>query len=106
MKIKVDIGGDIWTIQMLTNRTYTKKHGNDSAGITETTLKYIDINKSEYSEEILIHELAHAFLSYQSMDNLNLGKDAWEEVYCEFIGKHLRKIMTVLDEVESQWNKS
>ncbi|MEO5367577.1 MAG: SprT-like domain-containing protein [Magnetococcus sp. WYHC-3] len=107
MRMKVEIGGDTWTIQLISNRSYIKKHNSkDTAGMTNLSKKTIDLNKSEYSEEILIHELAHAFLYYQSIQNLDLDRDGWEEVYCEFIGKHLRKITKIVELVEAEWGNS
>lgn len=98
---KVNIHGDVWTVEIITDGLYKRRHGDDSRGIMQGHLKRINIPASNDNTEDLAHEISHAFLYYQTKDDLKLSNEEWEEWYCTFIGKYVEDIYNVLKELNA-----
>lgn len=93
-KIDIKIMGDIWTVTLYSPEAYKRKHSDDSAGLTIAKLRKIELDSSELDLELVIHELVHAYKSYQYVDSAELKDDQLEEVYADLFAHHGEQIIS------------
>lgn len=102
MKIKTivrNIRGSDWTFNVMTKRAYEKKHGDDSAAITTTNARYVDIQSDHLAPAILRHELLHIYVNMSSTSSSDLKPDQVEEMCAEIIGTHGLEICMIADDI-------
>jgi len=92
MKFKRTILGETWTIKVL--KKFPKGSGADDVGLTFPQLKIIVLKQQELSLTTIIHELNHAYFSYQALDSTTaITGDDREEIMCEFNSRYSARIL-------------
>lgn len=97
--IKIAIKGSEWTFNLLSYITYTKKHGDDSCGITSRLTKTVDFLDKHWLIATLHHEIFHVMLAETATDSANLSTDQLEEVAAEIYAKHVYDMLTIADKI-------
>jgi len=90
--MKVFIMGKRWKITVYNDKTYNKKIGEGSAGISILEDRKIYIKRSHLNKDTVAHELVHGYCHELSYVELSLDDDQVEEFWCELIAKHSEKI--------------
>lgn len=98
----VQINGDEWSVLVLRDEEYEKKHGNDSVGTTDVASKVITLRETNALEnETIIHESVHAYLNNLCLSSTDdIGYDNWEEIIAEFTAKNLDKLVKTRDDIK------
>lgn len=85
---KLSILGHTWTVHFMPEGQFRKKYGTDCLGVTETGEKEIYLRIKQLKREIVIHELAHAYLEELCTTPSPLEVEQLEEIYCDMVGKY------------------
>lgn len=85
--------GTKWKVFLHDEDKYVRRHGDDSAGITIPALNEIHFNEEEFTREVMVHELCHAFFAETCTGSAGLDSRQTEEVFCDMIGKHGDKVL-------------
>jgi hypothetical protein len=91
--LEIPVLGNKWKVSLHEEDRYVRRHGDDTAGITIPTTNEIHFNEEEFSREVVIHELCHAFFAETCTGSANLNAGQTEEVFCDMIGKHGDRIL-------------
>jgi hypothetical protein len=84
--------GKKWKALLLDTPDYVKLASADSAAEADQALKTIYIDWNHLNEELIGHELTHAYLEEMSFTALQLNEEQKEEFLCELNGKHAKTI--------------
>ena len=84
----VDIRGQKWKFQVITDKLYKKRHTKggaiDYVALCSTDNKTISFRFDHISERVVRHELYHAFYSTLYTASADLEEDQIEEILAEF----------------------
>ena len=84
--------GETWTVKVL--KKFPKGSSADDVGLTFPQLKIIVLKQQELSLTTIIHELNHAYFSYQALDSTTaITGDDREEIMCEFNSRYSARIL-------------
>jgi hypothetical protein len=92
--LKTNIHGDTWTYSEVTPQEMVGICGEEVEGLTNLDEHHIYINADYLNQDVVIHELVHAYKSYLCLETTNLTGEQLEEIYCEFFSKNWHKIIT------------
>ncbi len=87
-KKRFKVNEDYWTIKVVTSKQMAKERedGKDIAGLYIADTKTILIEKDHVEQQVVLHELVHAYWSCLCLsDTSNLNIDDMEEICAEFI---------------------
>lgn len=88
----IEINEDKWKCVLNTKRAYIKLHGDDSDAITLTTKKEMHFRKDTFSQNVVAHELFHAYWEYLCLDTTSEIKlSDVEEIMAEFMASNYIK---------------
>ena len=98
----VQINGDEWSVLVLHDEDYEKKHGNDSVGTTEVKTKVITLRESNSAEnETIRHEIYHCYYDYLCLGSSeSISLEDLEEINAEFYAKNVIKMEKTVEEVK------
>lgn len=82
--------------------TSFSKKSSDVAGECIPNQKLILINQDEFDMDVIIHEICHAFLSYQAINDVVFDGSNMEEFLCEFNVKYMNDIKKLSDKAYDQ----
>lgn len=107
--MQVKINGSEWEVLWVKKSNDKLVLDNERClGITYFDEKCIYLNKglSEKSfRKTVVHEFVHAFLYSYGIDLQNTNEDV-EEIVCEFVENHYRKILKLTSKVVKAWKLS
>jgi hypothetical protein len=104
IEIKVPIMGDEWTVELLDESAFDKKM-DDAEGYTVAADRKITLNNFYLSKKLVIHELTHAYKSYQYTDAAHLEFDQLEEIYCELFAHRGKEILQKANKIYKFFEK-
>jgi hypothetical protein len=107
-KFKVSICGDPWNIAMLTKSDYQKAIGKGSEAITMYNHKSGSraiIFRDDYTGlDTIIHEVTHAYFSYQFLGSARIKIEQAEEIFCDFLANRIEQIRNTSRHIYSKLN--
>lgn len=103
IELTVSIKGEDWLIRLRTHKSYIKDHGDDSAGITLYYKRIIDINKSGYTFDVILHELFHAFIRECNAESSDLSTLQMEELCCSLVGNNIFDLLSVAFKIQTHF---
>jgi hypothetical protein len=86
--ITLQIKGRDWTFQVLTDKVYTKKFGDDSMAMTVEKEKKVYFNKTDFNLPTIRHELLHVLVYSSLVESSELTSIQMEELCAEIVGEH------------------
>jgi hypothetical protein len=93
--IRFEVLGIEWKAKFLKTTAYISRFDPETAAHCEVKDKTIYFCIEDFNEEVALHELTHAFLEETSFNSLTLTSDQKEEFFCEMVGKHGRKMVSL-----------
>jgi hypothetical protein len=94
-----NVKGTERTFNLLTERTYVKKHGDESVGMTISNEHVVDIRAGELSFEVVCHELCHIYHFSSLVNSSDLTSEQTVELMCEIMSTHYFEIGRIANEV-------
>jgi hypothetical protein len=93
-KSKVQINGDYWQVYLLPDDRFSAEFGSGVAAVTcyNGKKKMLIFRDSDRSYDTIIHEVTHAYLSYQCFSSAGLKPNQMEEMFCDFMANNVQKI--------------
>lgn len=86
-RYKLSIKGKTWRVILYTKRTFARYHGDDYA-TTDPTLRTIYFQDGHLSLPIIRHEVRHAFMAENCLNDDTLSTIELEEVQCCLDERH------------------
>jgi hypothetical protein len=103
IRLKFGILGKRWTLKLLTQKAYEKRHGADSVVITYSYKRTIDVQPTGVRKEIIVHELVHAYLGEMcTKSTTDLTGDDVEEICADLFAKRGRELLDLADIIFEQ----
>ena len=93
--IPFKIYGDTWKAYLFSHDKFMSMHGDDCEAITIIEDKKIVFNDEDLSRHVVVHELVHAYFSYQYIDSSNLSVLQTEEIFAELFGHKGEEILAL-----------
>jgi len=82
--VNIKIKGDTWKCSVYDDEEFLHKFGDGMAAFCQVDSKQIIFNEDDLTLQTVIHEVAHAYISYLHLiDSAELKVDQIEEIYCE-----------------------
>lgn len=108
--VKVVIKDVSWTFEVLDDKAYEFKHGKDSHGITISSSQAVYLKLSDFSQNLVRHELLHVYISSCCVSSVqDLESSDMEEICAEVIEHHLEDIVkhskSIYNKLRTQVNK-
>lgn len=98
-KLKITVLDNHWTVRLLTPMGYKRLHGVDSAAITDTEKKTVDLQNGFVSLFVIRHELFHVYVDATMTNSTDLTADQMEEISANIIGTHGEKMIEQGNEI-------
>ena len=90
--LTIQIQEDSWTLKLWRKKSYDRKFGEDSDGITFASDKEINFREDAFTLDLVSHELFHAYFKYLHLDSVTSPTvDGLEEIMASWIGLNLDK---------------
>lgn len=102
VNFKFKIMGKTWTMRLLKRKSYVKKNGTGSVGITHLHKRRIDLRPKGMDLETIVHELVHAYLSEMCTGSSDLDASQLEEIFSELMAKRGRELLDLADKLYDQ----
>lgn len=100
------VGDESWQIILLSKSAYIEKFGKETVAMCDTSEQTISFNIEEYTEEILAHELMHAYISLLMLNDCNHIHIAdFEELICNIMGKYVYVYYNNYNKLRAQISK-
>lgn len=90
---RLTILGHAWTIHYWSAKDFRAKYGTDHTGMAECDSREIYLLAPRLTEELVRHELHHAYVSELCLDVANLSGDQMEEACAELLSKYGERII-------------
>ncbi len=84
-----------WTAKFLKTKAFYKTFEEDCTASAEIEDRIVWFNLDKFNEEVVRHELTHAYLEEMAYNSLTLDKEQNEEFTCELVGKHGRDLVEI-----------
>jgi hypothetical protein len=103
--ISVTINGEKWKATLMNEFEFVDKHGSGYSGMThydhKKKLRTMDFCSPGLSKSTVVHEVAHAYMSYFDLSRMSYG--AIEEKICDMLGYKARYILRVADTIGKEF---
>jgi hypothetical protein len=84
---EVQVNGLAWNCRIWRPKPYVKMHGDNSTAITVPGERIIDFRTDEFNQEVVGHELTHAFFKYLHLDSVHSPAiEDIEEIVASWLG--------------------
>lgn len=90
-QMRIKIRDTVWLIRLIEPKKFKKMHGTCVA-VTISQAKEIHFKRKDFSLQVIIHELIHAYFSTLYLNSAGLSIVQFEEVIAEFLEDYIYKI--------------
>lgn len=91
--IKINILGKPWVAKVLDGDRFNSTYGKEYAGITVLDSYELVFHADDFSEEVVVHELVHAYYTCLCVSSASLKPSQVEEVFCDLFARYHRDIL-------------
>lgn len=102
---RLTILGHPWVIHYWPAKDFRARFGTDSTGMAECDAREIYLLASRLTEELVRHELHHAYVSELCLDVANLSGDQMEEACAELLSKYGERIINQAAQSVARYRK-
>lgn len=97
--------GDTWKAYIVSHDKFMSLHGDDCEAITIIEDKKIVFNDEDLSLHVVVHELVHAYFSYQYIDSSNLSVLQTEEIFAELFGHKGEELLRLAKKLHKELDR-
>lgn len=103
-KIKTKINGDTWIICLMDAEQFDLNFEGNKSAITmfdHNTKNYGIFFKEgeDFNRSTIVHEVLHAFFSYQHVGSTSMSLEDLEEIFCDQVGYKFDEITALSDRI-------
>lgn len=96
---KVTISGDQWNIYVLHECEFDEQFGKSTLATTvynhAQNQRMFFFKEGAICKSTVVHEVTHAFFSYQYLDSVRLKPSQLEEIFCDFMANRMEQVRKV-----------
>lgn len=101
-KLKLDVKGHEWTVAILPKWRFERRFGASNLAFCDTEKRTLFFSKPSLTEEVLLHEMVHAYLSESCVDSAELTQKQTEEVAADLFSKYGARMIAQARELLSE----
>ena len=101
-EMTLDIKGNSWKFEVISDRTFIKRHGkehHDSGAVTSTPDNVVSFRKSSLSFHSIVHELIHVFVFESHTESMEQSLDDREELCASIISNNYFLIGSLAEKI-------
>lgn len=97
--LNVTISGDKWKVYLVSDHEFDHEWGKETLATTvynhNQNCRMLFFKPSGFNKGTVIHEVTHAFFSYQYLDSARLKPVQLEEIFCDFMANRMDQVRKV-----------